>query len=315
MDKVLITGITGFAGSHLAEFLLAEGLDVIGIMRPRSRTENIEGFRNKVRLVEADIRDASSMVSIVQDYKPSIIFHLAAQAFVPMSWKAPSETLTTNIIGTTNILEAVRLVHNVATVHVSCTSEEYGLVCSEDLPIKDTCPLKPQSPYGVSKVACDLLAQQYYRSYGIKTIITRAFNHTGKRRGESYVSSSFAKQLIEIEKGKREYISVGNLGAKRDFSDVRDIVRGYWLATLKCNSGEPYNICSGVAISINDLLLRLAEKTSVKLKVKQDVDRMRPSDVPMLVGDCSKFKKVTGWYAKYSFDDTLTDLLEFWRTR
>ena len=317
MTKALVTGITGFAGSHLADYLLQEEeIEVIGTMRPRSRTENIEHIRHKIRLVEADIRDAASMFYIIQSVKPDYIFHLAAQSFVPMSWKAPSETLTTNIIGTANILEAVRQLEVRCTVMVAGTSEEYGLVNTQDLPIRESCPLRPQSPYGVSKVACDLLAQQYFRSYHIHTVITRAFNHTGPRRGDVFVSSNFAKQLIEIEKGKREQILVGNLQAKRDFSDVRDVVRAYWLAAKKGEPGEVYNICSGNPISINNLLLTLISQTSVVPKaIKQDIERLRPSDVPILAGDCTKFKAQTGWKPLIPLEKTLGDLLNYWRER
>jgi len=315
-DRVLVTGITGFAGSHLAEFLLGEGLEVIGTMRPRSRTENIEQIIGKIKLVEADIRDAASMISVVNDHLPDFIFHLAAQSFVPMSWKAPSETLTTNIIGTTNILEAVRHSRCTPVVMVAGTSEEYGLVRSDEVPIRETNLLRPQSPYGVSKVACDLLAQQYWRSYKIKTVVTRAFNHTGPRRGEVFVSSNFAKQLVEIEKGKRESISVGNLQAIRDFSDVRDIVRAYWLAATEGEFGQVYNICSGSAIPIEELLLKLVNLTKVVPKaIKEDLMRMRPSDVPLLVGDCCKFKERTDWEPQIPLERTLEDLLNYWRER
>ena len=318
MKRALVTGITGFVGSHLAEYLLKEGLEVIGTTRPRSKTENIDHLKAQVTLVEADIRDYASVLGIVDKYYPSYIFHLAAQSFVPMSWKAPSETLVTNIVGTANVLEALKFleVGEDVKVLVAGSSEEYGLVVGNELPIREINQLRPQSPYGVSKVAADLLTQQYFRSYGIQAVVSRAFNHTGPRRGEVFVSSNFAKQLVEIEKGKREKIMVGNLQARRDFSDVRDIVRAYWLAIEKGQVGEAYNICSGVAISIEELLLKMVKMTSVLPKtIVEDIDRLRPSDVPVLVGDCSKFKEQTGWEPKIPLEKTLEDLLNYWRER
>ena len=316
--RALITGITGFVGSHLAEYLLKEGLEVIGTTRPRSKTENTDHLKGQVTLVEADIRDYASILDIIDKHFPFYIFHLAAQSFVPMSWKAPSETLVTNIVGTANILEAIKFleVGEDIKILVAGTSEEYGLVSPDFLPIKESCPLRPQSPYGVSKVAADLLTQQYTRSYNLRAVVTRAFNHTGPRRGEVFVSSNFAKQLVEIEKGIRDKIMVGNLTAKRDFSDVRDIVRAYWLAIEKGKSGEAYNICSGNAISIEELLLKMVKMTNVLPKtIVEDIERLRPSDVPILVGDCSKFKEQTGWEPKIPLEKTLEDLVNYWRER
>ena len=316
--RALITGITGFVGSHLAEYLLKEGLEVIGTTRPRSKTENIDHLKGQVTLVEADIRDYASILGIIDKHFPFYIFHLAAQSFVPMSWKAPSETLVTNIVGTANILEAIKFleVGEDIKILVAGTSEEYGLVSPDFLPIKESCPLRPQSPYGVSKVAADLLTQQYTRSYNLRAVVTRAFNHTGPRRGEVFVSSNFAKQLVEIEKGIRDKIMVGNLTAKRDFSDVRDIVRAYWLAIEKGKSGEAYNICSGNAISIEELLLKMVKMTNVLPKtIVEDIERLRPSDVPILVGDCSKFKEQTGWEPKIPLEKTLEDLVNYWREK
>ncbi len=317
-DKALITGITGFVGSHLAELLLKEGLEVIGTTRPRSKTENIDHLKGNIVLVEGDIRDYASVLGVVDKYYPKYLFHLAAQSFVPMSWKAPIETLVTNIVGTANVLEAARYLEtkDEMGILVAGTSEEYGLVSPNCLPVSESCPLRPQSPYGVSKVGADLLTQQYVRSYGISAVVTRAFNHTGPRRGEVFVSSNFAKQLVEIEKGKRSEIRVGNLQSKRDFSDVRDIVRAYWLAVNKCLPGEAYNICSGEAVSIEDLLLKMVKMTSVlPKKIVEDVERLRPSDVPVLVGDCNKFKDQTGWKPEIPLEKTLEDLINYWRER
>ena len=247
MKKALITGVTGFVGSHLAEYLLRNNMEVFGIVRWRSRLENIQHIKSKVfHTLDADVRDAHSLQRAVDEVRPDFVFHLAAQSFVPTSWHAPAETLTTNIIGTANLLEAIRRAACDAVIHIAGSSEEYGLVYRDELPVREANPLRPMSPYGVSKVAQDLLARQYHKSYGLRVIITRAFNHTGPRRGEVFVTSSFAKQIAEIEKRLQEpTIYVGNLEAQRDFSDVRDVVRSYWLAATECEYGEVYNICSG----------------------------------------------------------------------
>ena len=317
MAKVLITGITGFAGSHLADFLLTKGIDVYGIKRWRSRTENIDHIIGKVKLLEADIRDSHSIENIIEEVEPDYIFHLAAQSFVPTSWKAPAETMTTNVVSTIHILESVRKSKSNPIVHIAGSSEEYGMVYPNEVPIKETNPLRPLSPYGVSKVAQDKLAYQYNKSYGIKTVLTRAFNHTGPRRGYVFVSSNFAKQIIEIEKGLKEpVIRVGNLDPIRDFTDVRDMVRGYWLAANKCKHGEAYNICSGSGVKIKELLdIMLGFSKRKDIETKKDPARMRPSDVEILIGDSTKFREVTGWKPEIPLEKTMEDLLNYWRKR
>ena len=316
--KVLITGITGFAGSHLAEYVLQEkpGVDVYGIIRWRSRMDNILHIQDKVKLCEADLRDASSVMDILNQVKPDYIFHLAAQSFVPTSWQAPSETITTNIIGQVNIFEAVRHLKIDPRIQLACSSEEYGMVYPNELPIKETNPLRPLSPYAVSKVGQDLLGYQYFKSYGMKVIRTRGFNHTGPRRGEVFVTSNFAKQIAEAELTKREpVIYVGNLEAKRDFTDVRDMVRGYWLAVEKGEAGEVYNIASGKAYAIGEVLSMLLGLTKIKMEIKVHPDRMRPSDVPVLLGDNTKFMQATNWSPSIPLQKTLQDLLDCWRAK
>jgi len=315
--RVLITGITGFAGSHLAEHLLdLGGFEIYGLYRWRSRTENIEGFKDKFNLIEGDIRDASSMRHLIEEIKPDWVFHLAAQSYVPMSWKAPVETLSTNIIGEANLFEACRKTDCDPLIHIAGSSEEYGFVLPDEVPIKETNPLRPLSPYGVSKVAQDLLAFQYFKSYGLKVIRTRAFNHTGPRRGEVFATSNFARQIVMIEKGKAEpIIRVGNLEAVRDFSDVRDIARAYTLALKKGEPGEVYNICSGKGIKIRQLLDMLLAQSKVDIEIKEDPARMRPSDVGFLIGDATRFRAKTGWRPEIPFEQTLADLLAFWRER
>jgi GDP-4-dehydro-6-deoxy-D-mannose reductase len=316
MKKALITGITGFVGSHLAEYLVGIGVEVHGTIRWRSRTENIEHIRNVIHLIDTDIKDAHSIQNAIEEVQPDYIFHLAAQSFVPTSWHAPAETLITNIIGNANLLEAVRTSNCDPVIQIAGSSEEYGLVHPNEVPIKETNLLRPMSPYGVSKVAQDLLSRQYYMSYGLKVVVTRAFNHTGPRRGDVFVTSNFAKQVAEIEKGLKErVIYVGNLHAQRDFSDVRDIVRAYWLAANKCEYGEVYNVCSEKARTIQSVLDLLLGMTDKNIEVKQDSSRMRPSDVEILQGDCSKFREKTGWKPEIPFERTMQDLLEYWREK
>jgi GDP-4-dehydro-6-deoxy-D-mannose reductase len=314
MERVLITGISGFVGSHLAEFLLEKGLEVYGTIRWRSRLDNIKHIQDKLRLIDADIRDAHSMKKTIEEIEPEYIFHLAAQTFVPTSWKAPAETLQTNIVGALNLLEAVRSSNIDPKIQIPGSSEEYGYVLPDELPIRESNPLRPLSPYGVSKVATDMLGYQYYQSYKLKIVRTRAFNHTGPRRGEVFVTSNFAKQIALIEKGMQEpVLHVGNLNAQRDFSDVRDIVKAYWLSIQKCKFGEVYNICSEKPRTIKSIVEFLLEKSKVKIKVRRDPDRMRPSDVEILFGNCSKFKRKTGWKPTIPFEQTLGDLLDYWR--
>ncbi|MFH1073041.1 MAG: GDP-mannose 4,6-dehydratase [Nanoarchaeota archaeon] len=316
--KALITGISGFAGSHLAELLLKNGYEVWGTIRWRSKTENIDHLKGKVKLVETDIRDLSSVHRMIIEVQPDVIFHLAAQSFVYSSFHAPQETLMTNILGNVNLLEAVRMQKLDPIILIAGSSEEYGLVHPEECPIKETNPLRPMSPYGVSKVAQDLISRQYYHAYGIKSIVTRAFNHTGPRRGEVFVTSTFAQQIAKIENGKQEpVIRHGNLDAKRDFTDVRDMVKAYLLAAEKGIPGEVYNLCSGDTgtYSIREMLDILLKFSTAKIKLEEDPARMRPSDVNILHGDSSKFRKLTGWKPEIPFEQTMKDLLDYWRER
>jgi GDP-4-dehydro-6-deoxy-D-mannose reductase len=314
--RALITGITGFAGSHLAEFLLNEHpeVEVFGTYRWRSRMDNIEHLRSKVKLLEADLRDYTSMYNALERSRPDYIFHLAAQSFVPSSWTAPNETLTTNISGQTNLFEAVRALRIDPVVQIACSSEQYGLVLPDEVPIKETNPLRPLSPYAVSKVAQDYLGYQYFQSYGLKAIRTRGFNHTGPRRGHVFVTSNFCNQVAAIELGLQEpVIRVGNTDAIRDFTDVRDMVRAYWLAVTRGKPGEVYNIATGHGIRISELLDRILSLSKVEVKIEVDPERLRPSDVEILIGDSSKFRADTGWEPRIPFEQTVQDLLKYWR--
>ena len=316
--KVLITGITGFVGSHLAEYCLAldQPIEVIGICRWRSPRENIEHLEDAIELHECDLRDASSVKALLAETQPERIFHLAAQSYVPSSWTSPGETITTNVIGQLNVFEAMREIGSDASIQIAGSSEEYGLVHPDEVPITEDSPLRPLSPYAVSKVAQDMLAYQYFQSYGLKAVRTRAFNHTGPRRGEVFVTSNFAKQIAEIEAGHREpVIHVGDLSPQRAFTDVRDVVRAYWLSLEHCEAGEVYNIASGKAYRIEEILGILRGNSDHDIEVREDPARLRPSDVPLLLGDNSRFCEATGWAPEIPFEQTAKDLLDYWRER
>jgi len=337
--RILITAVTGMAGSYLAEHLLQErGVELFGTYRWRSRMDNLEAIKNqgklniiaddigsqktsesdasKLNLLEADITDPFSMKRVVNATMPDRIFYLAAQSYVPVSWNAPAETLQTNIIGEVNLLEAVRAAGIDPMIHIAGSSEEYGYILPDELPIKETNPLRPLSPYAVSKIAQEMLAYQYYKSYNIKTVVTRAFNHEGPRRGEVFVTSSFAKQIAEIEKGLKEpLLHTGDLTSVRDWSDVRDVVKAYALAVDKCNPGEVYNIGSGIGREVGEMLGILLSMTDIAIEVRQDPTRFRPSDVKVLICNATKFKTVTGWEPEIPFERTMSDLLDYWRER
>lgn len=311
--KALVTGISGFVGSHMAEFLLQQNVEVTGTIRQRSRMDHIKHLK-EIRLVECELRDPFSVEHLIKEIKPDLIFHLAAQSFVPTSWNSPIDTIHNNVAGQVNIMEALRRFDLSCKMQVACSSEEYGHVEPHETPIRETNPLRPLSPYAVSKVAQDYLGYQYYKSYGLPIIVTRTFNHTGPRRGENFVTSNFAKQIAQIEKGvKPPVLYVGNLSAKRDFTDVRDVVRAYWLALEKGTPGETYNIASGRCCTIREMLDLLLSFSNVNITIEEDPSRLRPSDVEILLGDYAKFQEATGWKPEIPFETTVKDLLQYWR--
>lgn len=314
--RVLITGITGMAGSHLADYLLSlpEKIDIYGTFRWRSRIENIVHIADKVNLLQCELTDFSNTVRVLEISKPDFVFHLAAQSYVLASWSSPTATMLENPRMQINLFEAMLMLGINCPIHVALSSEEYGMVYPDEVPINEDNPLRPLSPYAVSKVTQDMMAYQYHQSFGLKTIRTRAFNHEGPRRGDVFVTSNFAKQIAMIEAGIQEpVIYVGNLEAQRDWSDVRDVVRAYWLAVNRCNPGEAYVIASGKCYTVKEMLEMLLSLSTVKVKTKIDPDRMRPSDVMVLRGDPSKFKAATGWEPEIPLEKTLSDLLDHWR--
>jgi len=312
---VLVTGIAGFVGSHFAELALRQGARVVGSRLPGSGTDAIAHIAHDLQLVDVDLREAVAVRRLVERARPDWIIHLAAQSFVGTSWEAPAETLSNNVLSQLNLLEAVREAGVRPRVLVIGSSDEYGDVEDGERGIDEDAPLRPLSPYAVSKVAQDLMGYQYWRSYGLPVVRARAFNHEGPRRGEAFVTSSFARQIAEIEAGLKDpVIRVGNLKARRDFSDVRDIVRGYWLLLQHGRPGDVYNLCSGRAWSIQAILdFLLAEARAGEIEVREDASLMRPSDVPTLVGDPRKILRAVGWRAEIPFEQTLRDMLAYWR--
>ena len=316
--KVMITGITGFVGSHLAKYLLRKSdIQVFGIKRWRSPLDNISHILEQLHLYDCDLRDTKSMYNVMAEVKPDRIFHLAAQSYVPTSFSSPIDTMETNINGTINLLEGVRNAGIDPLIHICSSSEVYGQVKPEEIPITEENPMRPSSPYAVSKVGEDLLGYQYFVSYGMKTIRTRAFTHTGPRRGSVFAVSAFAKQVAEIEHGLRPpIIYVGNLESVRTFLDVRDICEAYWLALEKCIPGEVYNIGGNVSMKIGEMLdMLLIMSSKRKVEVEVDPKLLRPSDVTLQIPSVDKFVKQTGWQIKIPFERTLRDTLDYWRER
>ncbi|MDO8524130.1 MAG: GDP-mannose 4,6-dehydratase [bacterium] len=312
--KILITGIAGFVGSHLAELCLSRRADVFGTVLKDESLKNLSDIKDKIKIFECDLSQKEAVMNVIKEIKPDIIFHLAGQSFPSISFQMPQQTLNINISTTLNIFEVVRELKIDPVIQIACSSDEYGLIKEDELPVKETNPLRPMSPYAVSKIAVDMLAFQYCQSYQMKTIITRAFNHTGPRANVQTVAPKFAQQIALIEAGKQEpVIKVGNLGAFRDFSDVRDIVKAYYLAVEKCEYGIPYNIGSGKAYQIKEILDILLSLSSVKVAIEQDPSLIRPEKVAKIVCDFSKFQLATDWKPSIKIEETLKDLLDYYR--
>lgn len=316
--KILITGITGMVGSHLADYVLAEhpSVEVHGLVRWRSPRDNIRPILNRITLHLGDLRDLASLTNLLDRIRPSRIFHLAAQSYVDQSFTAPIDTLDTNILGTANLLEAIRLSKTDPAIHICSSSEVYGQVRPEEVPITENNVLRPASPYAVSKVGEDMLGLQYFLSYGIKTLRTRMFTHTGPRRGSVFAESTFAEQIAERELGLANGpVKVGNLDSVRTITHVKDAVRAYWTLLEKCPPGEVYNIGGEETATIGEILEVLKSHATVPISHEVDPARLRPSDVTLQIPDISKFKKATGWAPQITMQQTLVDLLNFHRIR
>lgn len=324
--RALITGITGMVGSHLADYLLANtDWDIFGVCRWRSPLDNISHLlpsinsNDRIRLVYADLRDSDSINESIRTCIPDYVFHLAAQSYPKTSFTAPLDTYETNIQGTSRVLEALKQYKKDAVIHVCASSEVFGRVPQEKLPINEECTFHPASPYAISKVGTDLVGRFYAEAYNMTVMTTRMFTHTGPRRGDVFAESSFAKQIAMIEHGQiAPVIKVGNLDSLRTFADVRDAVRAYYmLVTVNPKAGDYYNIGGTYTCSIRDMLAHLISLSSKskEIKVEIDPDRLRPIDADLQIPDTSKFEKHTGWKPEISFIQTMQDLLDYWRNR
>jgi len=311
--RILITGATGFVGHYLAEHLAAaapedEAWGLISDAEPGEPPPTVTP-------ISGDLTDFPSLVAAAERVRPEVVFHLAASSSVASSWTRPGRVLEVNAVGTVNLLEALRRLPIPPTVVVSSSAEIYGPVPAKEQPISEEAPLRPVSPYAVSKASLDLVAAQYHIGFGLPTIRLRLFPHTGPRRSAEFVASNFARQIARIERElDPPRLAVGNLEAVRDFSDVRDVVRAYRLAAARARAGEAYNVCSGNGVSIRELLDLLLDRSEAEIEVAVDPARLRPADIPMLVGDGSRFADATGWRPEIPLEQTLGDLLEWWRS-
>jgi GDP-4-dehydro-6-deoxy-D-mannose reductase len=314
--RLLVTGAGGFVGGHLADFLRAEHpeVEVHGVSLPQGAV----AWRAApgARMVEADLTDPAATRAVVEDVRPDRILHLAGQSSVQLSWLDPGGTLRANVLGIVHLLDAVRALGLRPPVLVVGSAEEYGPVRPEEMPIREETPLRPASPYAVSKVAQGALALLYGPAGGLRVALTRTFHHTGPGRGEAFAESSFARQIAEIEAGRREpVLRVGNLDAVRDFADVRDVVRAYWMLLEKGEGGRAYNVCTGRGRRIRELLDILLAASVARVEVRTDPERLRPSDVPAQVGDPGRLRAATGWGPRIPLERSLHDLLDDWRAR
>jgi GDP-mannose 4,6-dehydratase len=324
--RAFITGITGMVGSHLADFLLANtDWDIYGMCRWRSPLDNISHLipqinqGKRLHLVYADLRDSASVDHAVKQIKPDFVFHLAAQSYPQTSFTAPLDTYETNIQGTTRVLEALRHHKKDAVIHICASSEVFGRVPKEKLPINEECNFHPASPYAISKVGTDLVGRFYAEAYQMTIMSTRMFTHTGPRRGDVFAESTFAKQIAMIEKGIiPPLVKVGNLDSLRTFADVRDAVNAYYmLVTHNPIAGEYYNIGGTYTCTVREMLNHLISISTAKDKIKTEIDpeRLRPIDADLQVPDTSKFEQHTGWKPVIKFEQTMQDLLDYWRMR
>ena len=312
MVKYLITGANGFCGRHLADVLNDGNNRVYGISR--SIPGELIAQHPNVTYEQCNLVDHTSVYNLLNKIKPDCIFHLAAESSVGSSWKNPVNMMNNNVLSQINIFEAVRELELSTRIIVAGSSEEYGLINESDLPVNEKCCFNPLSTYAVSKVSQDMLAYQYYKSYDMDIIRVRSFNLTGPGRPPTYALSSFAYQIAEIEKKKSEnIISVGNLDVKRDYTDVRDAVKGYYKIALEAKPGAVYNLCSGKAYNLKDLLNILISFSTMEVNVEIDRSKYRPSDLPIMLGDNTKIKTEIGWTPKIDIKTTLNDLLDYWR--
>lgn len=315
--RVFITGITGPVGSFLADYALTlPGVEVHAFKRWRSDPRSIAHLHGRIVLHEGDIEDPFAVDRAVERAAPQRVYHLAAQSYPSVSWDAPVTTMRVNVEGTINLLEAVRRHCPTARVHIAGSSAQYGWVEPERVPIPETHPLRPLSPYGVSKVAAELTGLQYHDSYGLPVIVTRSFNHVGPRQGDRCAIQTFCQQMAAIEAGLQPpVLAVGNLESRRDFTHMTDVARALWLLLEHGQPGQVYNLCSGRATRIGDIVDLVVAQGRVPVEVRVDPARLRPGDEPILQGDNRKLCAATGWVPRISIDAIVTELLDYWRAR
>lgn len=324
-NKALITGITGMVGSHLADYLIQNtDWEIHGLLRWRSPLDNVSHLLDKVNKKErvhfhyGDLNDFGSLILILKEIRPDYIFHLAAQSYPLTSFTAPVDTVETNILGTCRLLEAVRISNLSPIIHVCASSEVFGRVSKDKLPIDEECSFHPASPYAISKVGTDLLGRFYAEAYDLHVMTTRMFTHTGPRRGDVFAESTFAKQIALIEEGIiPPVVKTGNLDSLRTWADVRDAVRAYYmLVTVNPQMGEYYNIGGTYTCTVGEMLEKLLSFSKVKnIKIEKEEVRMRPIDADLQVPDTNKFTMHTGWRPEIPFEKTMLDLLEYWRNK
>ena len=314
--KVLITGIAGFAGSHLAELLGRKGNEVFGTCLACESLDNIRRISRRLHLSTCDITRFDHLSRVIKRIGPDQIYHLAALSSVAKSFSKPVDTIGNNIRGTLYLLEIIRNLNKPVRILVVGSSDMYGKITPREVPITEEKALLPVSPYGMSKAACDLLAYQYFKSYGVFAVRARAFNHTGPRQSSGFVVPDFASQIAQIEAGLLPPVmKVGDLSSRRDLSDVRDVVRAYVALMRRGKPGQAYNICSQQAYRIKDVLKSLLALSKQKIKVEVDKEKYRPAEIPILMGSNSKTKEATGWKPRIPLRKTLKDTLDFWRER
>ncbi len=308
--KSLIIGGAGFVGAHLIQHLRDDlGQEVIVTKMPHEKIEE-----NGIRIVDLNILEKESVVKLLREVMPDYIYHLAAQSSVSVSWKNPQLTIDVNIKGSVNVLEALREINGKPRVLFIGSGEEYGHVLPDEMPIREDNVLRPGNIYAATKACQNLLGKIYADAYGIQVMMVRAFNHIGPNQAPLFVVADFCKQVAEIEAGKREAtLKVGNLSAKRDFTDVRDVVRLYGMLMEKGEAGEVYNVGSGHAIEITDILQMILSKSNTEIKIEKDESKFRPVDVPIIEANIDKVYKATGWEPQIELEQTIQETLDFWR--
>ena len=307
--KVLITGIDGFVGNHLSNYLLKEGYEVYG-------TSVIDGFKKEnINICHMNVLDKEEIRNVINKIKPDQIYHLAGQSAVGLSWKNPVLTVDINISGTLNLLDIIRELKLNVSILIIGSSDQYGIIKPEECPVNEEHTQKPQSPYGISKKTQEELALLYSKAYDMNIIAVRPFNHIGTGQNLNFVVPDFASRIADIENGAEPILKVGNLETYRDFTDVKDIVRGYVILLNKGRKGEVYNIGSGKEVKVYDILKKLTDMSGVSIKIEIDSDKFRPIDVPLIVSDNSKIFNDTGWKPEIILDDTLNEILQYWRNK